>query len=240
MPAKQVLLIVTITRLWQTTGAGQALGLVLVATVAYLYGSIPFAYLATYLTSRRSLTREGTGNVGVVNAYHAGGVTAVVITLLGDFSKVFVSLGLAEFLFPGQDYVKLLAILAAFVGTNFSVFLRGRGGRGSTMLMWSLAFVSLWSCLIICAIMGLCWLLSRVDMRLKSMWIWFFPVVLSLVERDWVYLVFGVLVVIVIYTNGRRSKDDLVYFGHTLQKQRKAESRQDEPANDDLSTGSDR
>jgi glycerol-3-phosphate acyltransferase PlsY len=160
-------------------------------------------------------------------------VFAVVITLLGDFSKVFVSLGLAEFLFPGQDYVKLLTIFAAFVGTNFSVFLRGRGGRGSTMLMWSLAFVSLWSCLIVCAIMGLCFLLARLDMRLKSMWIWFFPVVLFLVERDWAFLTFGVLVLIVIYTNGRRSKDDLIYFGHTLKKPSKAENRQDEPAHDD-------
>ncbi len=107
------------------------------------------------------------------------------------------------------------------------------------MLMWSLAFVSLWSCLIICAIMGLCWLLARVDLRLKSLWIWFFPVVLFLVEWNWVYLVFGVLVVTVIYTKGRRSIDDLVYFGHTLSKRGEAESRLDESTNDGLSPGSD-
>ena len=51
-------------QMWQTTGTGQALGLILVALVAYLYGSIPFAYLATYLTRRRTLTEEGSGNVG--------------------------------------------------------------------------------------------------------------------------------------------------------------------------------
>jgi glycerol-3-phosphate acyltransferase PlsY len=224
--------------MWQTTGAGQALGLVLVATVAYLYGSIPFAYLATYLTRRRRITEEGTGNVGVVNAYRAGGVFAVVITLLGDFSKVFVSIGIAELLFPGQDYVKLLTIFAAFVGTNFSIFLHGRGGRGSTMLMWSIAFVSLWSCLIICAIMGLFYLLSRVDLRLKSMWIWFFPVVLFLVEGDWVYLIFGVLVVIVIFVKGRRSLDDLVFFGYVPKKKRSVENHQDEISDDDLAPDS--
>ena len=221
--------------MWQTTGAGQALRLILVAIVAYLYVSIPFAYLATRLTRRRTLTEEGTGNVGVVNAYHAGGVFAVVVTLLGDFSKVFVSLGLAELLFPGQNYVKLLAIFAAFVGTNFSVFLRGRGGRGSTMLMWSIAVVSLWSCLVMCAIMGLGFLLARVDVRLKSVWIWFLPAVLFLVERDWAFLLFGILLVIVIYAKGRRSVDDLVYYRYVQDKQRLAMGRQDEPSDDDLS-----
>jgi glycerol-3-phosphate acyltransferase PlsY len=202
------------------------------AVVAYLYGSIPFAYLATYLTRRKTLTEEGTGNVGIINAYRAGGVLAVVLTLLGDLSKVLVSVGLAELLFPGQDYVKLLGILAAFVGTNFSIFLRGRGGRGSTMLMWSIALVSLWSCLVMCVIMGLCFLLARVDVRLKSLWIWLLPAVLYLVERDWGFLIFGILVVVVIYVKGRRSLDDLVYFGYVQDKQRSAVSREVEPSDD--------
>jgi glycerol-3-phosphate acyltransferase PlsY len=213
-------------------GTGQVVGLVLLAVVAYLYGSIPFAYLATYLTRRKTLTEEGTGNVGIINAYRAGGVLAVVLTLLGDLSKVLVSVGLAELLFPGQDYVKLLGILAAFVGTNFSIFLRGRGGRGSTMLMWSIALVSLWSCLVMCVIMGLCFLLARVDVRLKSLWIWLLPAVLYLVERDWGFLIFGILVVVVIYVKGRRSLDDLVYFGYVQDKQRSAVSREVEPSDD--------
>ncbi|MGD9047333.1 MAG: glycerol-3-phosphate acyltransferase, partial [Anaerolineae bacterium] len=168
----------------------------------------------------------------IINAYRAGGVLAVVLTLLGDLSKVLVSVGLAELLFPGQDYVKLLGILAAFVGTNFSIFLRGRGGRGSTMLMWSIALVSLWSCLVMCVIMGLCFLLARVDVRLKSLWIWLLPAVLYLVERDWGFLIFGILVVVVIYVKGRRSLDDLVYFGYVQDKQRSAVSREVEPSDD--------
>jgi glycerol-3-phosphate acyltransferase PlsY len=188
--------------------------LALVALCAYVYGSLPFAYLATFLVARRRLTREGTGNVGVINAFRTGGVPAVVLTLLGEFSKGPVSVGLAQFVFPGQDAVKLLAILATFIGTNFSVFLRGKGGRGSTMLMWSIALVSFYSFLILGAIMGLCFLLGRIDIRLKSLWFWTIPAVLYLVERELSFLVFGVLVVIVIYLKGRGSKDDLVYYGY--------------------------
>jgi hypothetical protein len=85
-----------------------------------------------------------------------------------------------------------------------------------------------------CAIMGLCFLLARVDVRLKSMWIWFLPIVLFLVERDWAFLIFGFLLVIVIYVKGRRSLDDLVYFGYVQDKQRPARSDQDEASDDDL------
>jgi len=106
------------------------------------------------------------------------------------------------------------------------------------MLMWSIALVSLWSCLVMCAIMFLCFLLARVDVRLKSLWIWFLPAVLLLVERDWGFLIFGVLLVIVIYVKGRRSLDDLVYFGYVQDRQRPARNRQDESSDSDFSQGS--
>jgi glycerol-3-phosphate acyltransferase PlsY len=203
-----------VTPIWPDVRDCQPFSLMLVVLCTYVYGSIPFAYLATYLFARQSLTQEGTGNVGVINAFRTGGVPAVALTLLGEFSKAPVSVGLAQLFFPGQDAVKLVAILAAFVGTNFSLFLRGKGGRGSTMLMWSIALVSFYSFLILGAITGLCFILARVDVRLKSLWFWAIPVVLYLVEEDLAFLVFGILVVVVIYLKGRGSKDDFVYYGY--------------------------
>ena len=206
------------TEIWIVTGAAQVLGLALLALVAYTYGAIPFAYVATYLFRRKSLTQEGTGNVGVINAFRTGGVLVVALTLLGEVSKALVCVGLAEFLFSGQDDAKLLAIFAAYVGTNYSVFLRGQGGRGSTMLMWSIALVSLPSFLILGAIIVLCFLLVRVDVRLKSLWFWFIPIVLYLLERDWGFVVFGILVVAVTYLKGRRGQDDFVHYGYVQEK----------------------
>lgn len=201
-------------QIWPEVHGWQPVALVLVALCCYIYGSIPFAYLATYLFARRSLTQEGTGNVGVINAFRTGGVPAVTLTLLGEFSKAPFAVGLAQLVFPGQDSVKLVAIFAAFTGTNFSVFLRGKGGRGSTMLMWSIALVSFYSFLILGAITGLCFILARVDLRLKSLWFWAIPAVLYLVERDLAFLVFGIMVVVVIYLKGRGSRDDFLYYGY--------------------------
>jgi hypothetical protein len=83
------------------------------------------------------------------------------------------------------------------------------------------------------AILGTCFVLARVDVRIKSLWFWFLPAVLFLVERDWVFLIFGILVVVVIYAKGRRSLDDLVYFGYVPKKRRSTESHPgDRPADD--------
>jgi glycerol-3-phosphate acyltransferase PlsY len=189
--------------------------LIFLTVMAYLYGAVPFAYLATYLFGRRAITEEGTGNVGVINAYHLGGVGAVVITLLGEISKGLVFIGLASYFFPDNVHVKLLLVLAAFVGTNFSVFLGGRGGRGSTMLMWSMAVLSLPSFLILIAIIGLGFFLGKkVDVRLKSLWFWCIPVVLYLVEGDWAFGLFGGLVALIVFVKGRQTPDDLIHYGY--------------------------
>ncbi|MGD8464196.1 MAG: glycerol-3-phosphate acyltransferase [Anaerolineae bacterium] len=199
---------------WQNLQASEIAGLAGVALAAYLYGSIPFAYLAVYLLNRKAITQEGTGNVGVVNAYGAGGAWAVVATLAGEISKSLMAFALGEFLFPDQVYAKLLLVLAAFVGTNFSIFLRGRGGRGSTMLMWSLFWLSLPGFFLIIALILLFFGLSRVDVRLKSLWYWFIAPVLWLVTTDWVFALFGLLVTGTIFLKGRRSQDDLVHYGY--------------------------
>jgi glycerol-3-phosphate acyltransferase PlsY len=190
------------------------------ALFAYLYGAVPFAYMATYLFRRKKITEAGTRNVGVINAFRTGGVAAVILTILGEVSKSLFCVGLAELLFPGQDYAKLLAVFAAFVGTNFSIFLRGGGGRGSTMLMWSIALISFPSFLALAVIICLCTLMARVNVRLKSLWFWFLPAVLYLVERDWAFLLFGVFVAAVIFFKGRHSQDDLLHYGYVRDRSR--------------------
>ena len=202
------------TQIWAGLPIGAAGGLVLLAAAAYLYGSIPFAYLATYLLKRKSLTQAGTGNVGVTNAWHVGGLGAVLITLLGEASKAFVVLGLAGYFYPGQIYVKLLLVVVAFVGTNFSVFLHWRGGRGTTMLIWSIGLLSPLSLLVLIGIAALCFFLARRYPRCRPLWSWFIPVVILLVEQHLGFALFGLLVSLLIFLKSRVSQPDTVYYGY--------------------------
>jgi hypothetical protein len=85
--------------------------------------------------------------------------------------------------------------------------------------MWSIAFISLPSFLILIAIIGVGFFLGRtVDVRFKSLWFWLIPVVLYLVEKDWVFALFGVLVAIVVFVKGRQSHDDLVHYGYVKEE----------------------
>jgi glycerol-3-phosphate acyltransferase PlsY len=194
------------------------LRLAILALVSYLYGAIPYAYLAIRVSKGKSLTQEGSGNVGVINSFRVGGLVAVVITLLGEFSKGLVALALAAILFPGQLTPSLLSVFSAFLGTNFSIYLRGRGGRGTTLLMWSTALLSPPSFVIMLALCGLFFGLARIAVWLKSLWFWFLAPVLLLVERDWTFALFGLSATLVAFFNGLRSRDDLVYHGYVKER----------------------
>ena len=188
--------------------------LALLAIASYLYGAVPFADFAVRASTGQSILDEGSGNVGVINAYSIGGLKAVVITLLGEFSKALVALALAGLAFPNQLSARLVAALAAFLGTNYSVYLRGRGGRGTTLFMACTALLSPVSFVLMLVICGLLFGLSRRVLRLKSLWSWFIPLVFLLVEREWTFAVFGLLVALVIFIHGRSSEDDLIHHGY--------------------------
>jgi hypothetical protein len=84
--------------------------------------------------------------------------------------------------------------------------------------MWSIALISLYSFLILGAIAGVCFLLGRVHLRLKSLWFWAIAPTLYLVERELAFLIFGILVTAVIYLKGQHSIDDFVHHGYLREK----------------------
>jgi acyl-phosphate glycerol 3-phosphate acyltransferase len=186
----------------------------LLALGAYLYGAIPFAYLATYIIKGKKITQEGTGNVGVINAFHVGGFWAVALTILGEISKALFALGLAEYFLPGHLYVKLLVLLAAFLGTNFSPFLGFRGGKGSTLLTWGQLFLSPWVVAILILIGTPLHLLSRRNPVFKRFWMWFIPPVIFVVERDWGYALFGLVAAVILFFRTNERNDDYRFYSY--------------------------
>lgn len=187
----------------------------LLATVAvHLYGAVPFAYLAVFLLKRRDITKLGTGNVSVINAFHAGGIFATLVTVVGEISKSLVAVRLAEAAAPGELNCKLWFVLVALVGSNYSLFLRGRGGKGSTMLFWSLAQLSFLAFLVMLAVCCLSLMLARRGLKVKDLWPWLLPGALFVVERDWRFAVFGCLVLVLVRLKAMNSKDDYRSYGY--------------------------
>jgi glycerol-3-phosphate acyltransferase PlsY len=95
---------------------------------AYLAGSIPFGVLVARAKGV-DLRKVGSGNIGATNVARALGKGWAVAVLLADAAKGFVPVWLGRRL-GFSAWTIALAGLAAIVGHMFTVFLRGRGGKG--------------------------------------------------------------------------------------------------------------
>lgn len=102
----------------------------LLIPLAYLVGSFPSAYVAGRLFAGIDITQHGSGNVGGTNALRVLGPGPAIGVALVDVLKALLPTIWAQQLFEGNAWPTLLVAVAAVLGHNFSVFLRGRGGKG--------------------------------------------------------------------------------------------------------------
>ena len=148
--------------------------------LAYLIGSISFAVLVSKPFGLHDPRRFGSGNPGATNVLRTGNKTAAVLTLLGDCLKGTVAVCLAKWL--GADDVVLACVaLAAFCGHVFSIFLRGKGGKGVATalgvllgLKWPLAATALAVWLLVAIVTrysSLAALLAALAAALASFWL---------------------------------------------------------------------
>ncbi len=103
-------------------------GALLLGLLAYLCGSIPFGVVVARMKGV-DLRRVGSGNIGATNVARALGKGWAIAVLLADAGKGFVPVWLGRRLALPAEAVAV-AGLAAIVGHMFTVFLRGRGGKG--------------------------------------------------------------------------------------------------------------
>ena len=100
-----------------------------VAIAAYLIGSFPTAYVIGKQARGIDISKNGTGNVGAMNAYEVTGSKMIGIAVGAiDIMKGTVATSLAEYALGPTA-----GIVAAFftvLGHNYSIFLRFKGGRG--------------------------------------------------------------------------------------------------------------
>jgi len=100
----------------------------LLCAAAYLAGSIPFGALLGRLKGI-DLRQVGSGNIGATNVARAMGKGWAVAVLAADACKGFVPVWLGRH-FNLSATVIALAGAAAIIGHMFTLFLRGRGGKG--------------------------------------------------------------------------------------------------------------
>lgn len=105
------------------------LGIVAVV-IGYILGSIPFGLLIVKMKTGKDIRTVESGRTGGTNAVRAAGLGAGLLTALFDVLKGTVSVWVAQTLLPGNQFIHILAPLAAILGHNYSLFLIRRDEDG--------------------------------------------------------------------------------------------------------------
>jgi len=173
--------------------------------IAYLIGSIPFAYIFTRLVSGKDIRRLGSGNAGGNNVFQEVGLLAAIPTALFDVGKGALAVAIAHWLLDVPLYEPelfvLLAAIAAIAGHMWSVYLRFRGGNGLSATIGALAVLMPRELLIV---LGLLLVLKVITRNLVlSINISLFSVPLSawFLEKEWLYVGFSIVVMIMLVLN---------------------------------------
>ncbi len=96
---------------------------------AYLFGSVPTAYLVARWRRGIDIRRFGSGNIGASNVLAAGSRWTSLIVIGFDFLKGAAPVAAARIL-NMPVYQQVTVGVAAICGHNWTVFLRFSGGRG--------------------------------------------------------------------------------------------------------------
>ncbi len=162
---------------------------------AYLLGAVPFGLLVVRAVTGRDIRKEGSGNIGASNVYRVAGPTVGVLVLALDLLK-----GLLPVIFSqrlGLDSATIIAAgLAAIAGHNWSVFLRGAGGKGVATSYGVLLALSPVAGLIAAGIWVAVILITRYASLASLLGVLSVPVVMRLRAEPAVHLAFGVAIVV--------------------------------------------
>ena len=111
------------TSVWLTSA-----GLVI---LGYLVGSVSPSVFLGRAFKGIDVRKVGSGNAGTTNAFRALGVKLGIAVLLGDLLKGVVPVLVARLVFRHEHPVVIVLVaFACVIGHNYSIFLRGKGGKG--------------------------------------------------------------------------------------------------------------
>ena len=101
--------------------------LILVISISYLMGSIPFGLILTKVFLKKDIRDVGSGNIGATNVLRTGNKLIGYLTLILDVLKAVIPVIYIKINFPELIYVSSLSV---FIGHVFPIWLKFKGGKG--------------------------------------------------------------------------------------------------------------
>lgn len=179
---------------------------VLILALCYLIGSIPVAWLLARVVTGGDLRQMGSGNLGVTNSALSVARWAGFVVFLSEAAKGLLAVTVARAL-GGNEVVVAGGLLMAVVGTRWSIWMGGAGGRGNTSGSAGLLLID-WR---VVAIYLVLWIIIRLASHSSfkatrySLILW--PAIFGLVLATWWYVLFGT-VLSLIYLQAQQPETD--------------------------------
>ncbi len=184
-----------------------------IAAIFYLIGSLPIAWILGSLFAWEDIRKIGSGNAGVMNIALSVSRRVGLLAFLGEAAKGALAVSLARS-WELNDIAIALAVVMAVVGTRWSIWIRGAGGRGNTLGVAALLVLAWPSVVISLGLWAVIRFISRNSFIATRVWIISIPFIVGLVTFSWVYAMMGVVLSIIYLSGHKVTTDD-----HTILKE---------------------
>lgn len=196
--------------------------IVAVLAAGYLLGSIPTAHIVMRVFRKKDLSKIGTGNITSTAVMIHGGRIPGSISLAIEILKTFLCLYVA-YLIAGELWAYLAMLVIASIGQIWSIWLKGKGGKGQTIYAAGFMVLCPLPFLISIGAMLLIFLVSKRFLLANQVWhiitppimlfaLLFNPTIpiLNLGEHSWGYAVTAGVLCSFFFLKNQAANDDIV------------------------------
>ena len=152
-----------------------------------MIGSLPTAYLIVLVKHNKDIRKEGSGNVGTLNAFTVSkSKLSGIMVLLIDLIKGALPIILMLIIFKFSYSLIIAGSVALIAGHNYPVWLKFKGGRGLATSAGIFLVLNYWILLGWCAAWLICFAFKRKVLIANTFATLFIPVTVYLVVKfDW-------------------------------------------------------
>lgn len=189
------------------------LGYFAVVVVAYLLGSVPFAFIWALVIGRRDLRKLGTGNISIYNSLYNIGVLPAALTFASNAAVGFGAYRLSHLLFPGDEVAMMLAVISVTTGAIWPIWLWFSGGRGTTTAGWATFFMNPPTAIAVLIVWFLALFLTRRTFTSTTIVYRALPLIFGLTKLSWTFMIGGLLLMLIFQVKHRHKYDDTTTYG---------------------------
>ena len=176
--------------------------ILIISTLSYLIGSIPFGFLLTKFFLKKDIRNIGSGNIGATNVLRTGNKSIGYTTLIFDIVKAVIPIIYLKLNY--NDYI-LIASLCIFLGHVFPIWLKFKGGKGVATYVGILFSINLYIGLVFIGVWFVTFLISKYS-SLSSLFASLSVPIYLFIFTNQSFIFFSIMFILIFYTHRENVK----------------------------------